>query len=119
MQAFFDTLENDPVFQQVRVLRVESDQVTLGLPSPALANYLRLYSRELARQIGDQFGHHYDLRIVVAPEAFYQSTEQGSRLAPAGRFSEEVCTRIKSSAEAIEDDELKRSLLALARRIQR
>jgi hypothetical protein len=117
-QAFFDALDNDPVFAQVRVLKVDPALVTLALPSATLANYLRLYSRDIQQQLADSFHQHYALNVVASPEAFYQR-QQESGLAPAKKVSKSMCDRIKASAETIEDDEVRRSLLSLARSMQR
>ena len=110
--------DSDAVFQLVRVLNVDNACLTLSVPSPALINYLRLHSEQISRQIEHQFGRSMALKIVAAP-AGAQQTLPRSQLKPAPHFSQEVCDQVTKSANNLEDDELRQSLLSLAKAIKR
>ncbi len=116
-QQFFQSLSSDPVYQSVRVLNVSNDEISLALPSPALANYLRLHSVEIRQLLIDQFGHDLKLRIQARPvdTAYPRSA---SRLPPAEHFPAKVCDQVRASAAGLEDEDLKQALLSLADRMQ-
>ncbi len=116
-QQFFNSMNSDAVFQMVKVVGVESNTLTLSLPSAGLVNYLRLHTQQISREIEHQFGQVMTLKVISSPTGA-QNELPRPRLKPAAHFSAEVSDKIKVSAKNIDDEELQQSLLRLAEAIR-
>ena len=116
-QAFFHSLQDDPVYACVEVLAVDERQLTLAVPSPGLVNYLRLHTREIGDMIEQQFGCRLQLRMIVQPGASAAGAESARR-GPARYFAAPVAEQLERSAAAVEDQSLRDALIRLARAIR-
>ena len=116
-QAFFSSLEDDPVYACVEVLSVDHDSLTLAVPSPGLVNYLRLHTREISGMLEQNFGRRFELRMIVQPGAARVGAEH-ARQRPARHFSDEVSKQVERSANGLEDEALKEALTRLSRSIR-
>ena len=116
-QAFFDNLDQDPVYQHVQVVDVDESRLAVAVTSPGIANYLRLHTREIDTMIEEAFGRKLQLKISVTPGKLEASVEQ-SRRGKAPRFTEQVARRVEQSASGVEDEALKAALVRLSRSIR-
>jgi hypothetical protein len=117
-QAFFDSLDDDPVYAYVQVLSVQDGCLTIAVPSPGLVNYLRLHTVELNARIKQQFGHNLTLKMIVQPGGRALGAEK-ARSQPAQHFSSQVAERVGKSAAGIDDEKLREALMRLAQTIKK
>jgi hypothetical protein len=116
-QHFFNEQTGDAVFQMVEVTNVTDHQLVLAVPSPALVNYLRLHSQQIKSQLAGLFGQTLDIKIIAQPGSMERQPEINKQH-KLKHFPNSVCAQIEKSASTLEDDELRRAMIALARTIK-
>jgi len=112
-QQFFNHLDSGPAFQAVRVQHVGEDELSVALPSPAYATWLRQHQQALEQALAEQFGRRLRLRIMTDP-ALMTPLAEAERMPPPRPVSEETRRRIASSARSLEDEDLSRAMSRLA-----
>ena len=112
-QHFFEAQESDAVFQMVKVTNVTDNYLNITLPNAALSSYLRLHSEQIRQLIQHNFGMELVLKISTSPESFNQPEQLNKKtlLADISQFS---CDQMKTAADYVEDDNLKRALKSLS-----
>lgn len=117
-QHFFEMQESDAVFQMVKVTNVTDNYLNVTLPNAALSSYLRLHSEQIRQLILQNFGVELELKISTRPELFNQTEHQGKKALLAD-ISQSSCDQMKTAADYVEDDNLKRALKSLSRTLSR
>ena len=101
----------------VTVVNVDPEEVTLSLPSAALANYLRLHLPGLNQEIAHQFGVSPKIHVLTRPQNRVVDNPAANSGQPRRRdnpVSEKARLRVGSTAGLVDDEELGAALNRLA-----
>lgn len=113
IQEFLDDNLPESVRHQVTLLSVDEREIVIAASTPMVTNYLRLHAGELGQQLRETFELEQEIRFRTIPDALLRQRE--SKATPVPRVvSPESVEAIRRSAQCIEDDSLRASLLALA-----
>jgi len=113
LQHFLEENLPEAVQQSVTVLTINQNEIVIAANSPMVANYLRLHSKELQQQLRETFNFEQTLKFRTVPDSLLK-IEQHEHLRPPRRVSAESVEALKRSAQWIEDEDLKASILSLA-----
>jgi len=114
-QAFFATRDSDAVFQMVTVNNVTASELSLTLPSAALASYLRLHAEQLRQQIREMFGVELSIKISTRPDVQSAAHDGNRKKRLAADISSASCDQMTSSAEFVDDERLRNALKSLSK----
>ena len=113
IQAFLDENLPETVRHRVTLLSVDAQRIVIAASTPLVTNYLRLHGSEISQQLRETFQLNQELRFRTIPDALLQQRKPAATPAPRV-VSRESVDAIRRSAQWIEDDELRTSLLNLA-----
>ncbi len=113
LQRFLDENLPDSVRGSATLLTLDREQIVIAASTPLVANYLRLHGREIEQQLRETFGLQQKIRFRTVPDSLLR-VGIGARPHPPREVSPESIETIERSAEWIEDEKLRASLLALA-----
>ena len=113
LQHFLEENLPEAVQQSVTVLTINQNEIVIAANSPMVANYLRLHSKELQQQLRETFNFEQTLKFRTVPDSLLK-IERPEHLRPPRQVSAESVEALKRSAQWIEDEDLKASILSLA-----
>lgn len=114
IQQFLDSELPDPLAGAVTLLTASDREIVIAAASPPLANYLRLYTREIEAQLNEAFGMQRRLKVRTLPASATRLAPTAAPLKPRPVGAPAV-DAVERNARWIEDESLRESLLSLAR----
>ncbi len=118
LQAFLEQNLPETVNRQVTLLTLNSDEIVIAASTPMVANYLRLHAAEIGQQLRETFGLEQRLRFRSLPDDLLSVGRENPPRAPRAVSAASVAA-IRSSANWVEDEELKAALLSLAQSLEK
>jgi len=118
IQQFLREHLPEPINQQVTVINFSTDEITVAVANPQIANYLRLYVAEIQQQIQETFHLSQKLKIRTIPDSLLKIDTPSDSSKPS-KVSGETVAAISRTADWIEDENLRRSLQSLANTIKK
>ena len=118
LQQLFLAQSSDAVFQMVTVCNVTESYLSLSVPNPPLAAYLRLHSDQVRQLIEENFGLSLELKISARPDSTVREDGAGYTVA-ASEVSEVACEQIRKSADSLDDEDLRHALQSLSKTLSK
>ena len=116
IQKFLEHNLPESVQGCVTLLTLNDEQIVIAANTPMVTNFLRLHSTEIGQQLRETFNLKQSLKFRTIPDALLKTAGRDQLPEPVPEaVSGEAVDAIERNAQWIEDEELRATMLSLAK----